>query len=50
MGKNNPVNALKNNDVTFSNSTILFPIDKLISDGFQFDTFLNGEGNRNLPE
>lgn len=37
-----PVNALKNNDVTFSNSTILFPIDKLISDGFQFDTFLNG--------
>ncbi|CAD5555658.1 hypothetical protein [Escherichia coli] len=37
-----PVNALKNNDVTFSNSVILFPIDKLISDGFQFDAFLNG--------
>lgn len=37
-----PVNALKNDDVTFSNSAILFPIDKLISDGFQFDAFLNG--------
>ncbi|OSL66212.1 putative fimbrial protein [Escherichia coli TA054] len=37
-----PVNALKNNDVTFSNSVILFPIYKLISDGFQFDAFLNG--------
>lgn len=37
-----PVNALKNDDVTFSNSVISFPIDKLISDGFQFDAFLNG--------
>ncbi len=40
-----PVNALNNNNVTFSNSVILFPIDKLISDGFQFDAFLNGVKN-----
>lgn len=40
-----PINALKNNDVTFNNSAILFPIDKLISDGFQFDAFLNGVKN-----
>ena len=38
-----PVNALNNSDVTFNNSTILFSIDKLISDGFQFDVFLKGE-------
>ncbi|EFB2482968.1 hypothetical protein ACQFME_004393 [Escherichia coli] len=37
-----PVNALKNNDVTFRDSVVSFPIDKLISDGFQFDAFLKG--------
>ncbi len=36
------VNALVNKDITFRDSVVLFPINKLISDGFQFDAFLNG--------
>ncbi|EGI6182051.1 hypothetical protein VW37_004537 [Salmonella enterica subsp. houtenae serovar 51:z4,z23:-] len=37
-----PVNALTNKDITFKDSVVLFSIDKLISEGFQFDVFLNG--------
>ncbi|MCW7249883.1 hypothetical protein [Escherichia coli] len=36
------VNALANKDITFNDSVVMFPINKLISDGFQFDAFLNG--------
>lgn len=37
-----PVNALANKDITFKDSVVLFPITKLISEGFQFNAFLNG--------